>query len=96
MYKCKERFILRIKQNIMKIDNNKIEYCEEEEDYFIETDEGRYYLEPDDILKQLKQVKENELLHSVSDCKNRCKQCKKEIDEPYRFCSGECKAYYNR
>lgn len=27
---------------------------------------------------------------------NCCKQCKKEIDTPFRFCSPECKQYYYR
>lgn len=27
---------------------------------------------------------------------NCCKQCGKEIDEPFRFCSGVCKEYYYR
>lgn len=26
----------------------------------------------------------------------KCKQCGKEIDEPFRFCSGVCKEYYYR
>jgi len=35
------------------VKNNIIEYCEEEEDYYIDTVYGRYYLEPEDILKRL-------------------------------------------
>jgi len=41
------------------------------------------------------QVKNNAVLPRVSGS-NYCKQCGKEIDKQFRFCSGECKQYYYR
>ena len=52
-----------------------------------------------DTIKALKIAENNQALQlqqtgvSGSNC---CKQCKKEIDIKFRFCSPECKQYYYR
>ena len=48
------------------------------------------------ILQAMQEYADQQLrLYSVSGS-NCCKQCGKEIDEPFRFCSGVCKEYYYR
>jgi hypothetical protein len=52
-----------------------------------------------DYLEAKKIVQEYESKHlNISDVSgsNHCKQCKKEIDKGFRFCSGICKEYYYR
>lgn len=48
------------------------------------------------ILTKIELSKLHQPTVSGSNTVNKCKQCGKEIEERFNFCSGMCKAYYYR
>ena len=82
---------------IMKTNMTKDEilrkYEDDNEYHFYEVDRAWIMEAMEEYAQQ--QVKNNTVLPHVSGS-NCCKQCGKEIDKQFRFCSGECKQYYHR